>query len=94
MKAIEYAEMFIADPTADTLTKIAKGMILEVADVFTKRHAKSDETLFSILNEAIGKWKAFVREVEKRTGVKGMREDGLKQLILLKFPFIPEHRLK
>jgi hypothetical protein len=84
MKAKEYAKIYLENPTPQSLLKVASDMTIETKDIFEKRHAKTDEAMISIIKEAILKWRAFVRIV----GDRSIKEDGLKDLILKKFPFI------
>ncbi len=90
MKAKQYVEQYKYNPTVETLQKIAFDMIIETKDIMGKRHAKTDEAMISVIKETILKWKAFVNLV----GDKGIREDGLKDLILKKFEFINPELLK
>ena len=89
MKAKEYAEKYKANPTPQCLGRIAVEMLVEVKGIAESRHAKSDDALISILNEVINKWRAFAKIV----GDESISTDGLKQLIVKDFPFIPKHLL-
>lgn len=83
MKAKEYAARYLADPTDETLGKVAYDMLMEIEQMGRQRGVKLDAGFFAILNEIDNKWRAFVR----LTNVGYLRPDGFEQLIKEKMNF-------
>lgn len=82
MKAKEYAERYLTDPTEDNLVMVVRDMICEVKVIAKQRNTKSDAGVVPIFDELSKKWKAFVRIVGDET----INEDGFKDAVKFYMP--------
>ena len=91
MKAKEYAKRYIeARDKKQGILDVANGMMDETKSMIEVRHVKTNEALFSVVNEQLNKYRAFVRLVKD----PAIKEGGLRELILLKFDFLPPERIR
>lgn len=79
-KAKEFAAEFKADPSNETLGRIAMDFIFEIEELQKKRHAQGASAFVAIFNEQDRKWKTFAKLV------KGIRPDGFERLVKEKLP--------
>ena len=82
MKAKEYADRYLKDPSDITLWGVGKDIWDETKALIKSRHAQTDAALWSILNEQDRKWRAFARLV------KDINPDGYRLLIQKYMPVI------
>ena len=61
LRAKDMAAFFDADPTPETLVKIACAMDAETSEILKERGIKNDASFLSLLKEQDNKWKAFAR---------------------------------
>lgn len=83
MKAKEYAKEFRKNESLDAVAQIANMFLAEIGTLIDERHAKTNEALFSILDEQDRKWRAFSMEVSPL-----VHPGGFDTLIFELFPEI------
>ena len=87
MKAKEYAEKFLKNPTSKTVGEIGNAFLQEIGTLQKQRKAQSNGACFAILNELEQKWKAFVRLTTTafKTG-KAFPDEGFAKLVEMGLP--------
>jgi len=85
MKAKEYAQKYIENPSDKTLLDIVKEMFYEVDTIRKSRNAQSNDAMIAILNEQSDKWRKFVKLVEK-VSTNVININGFRDFILIHFP--------
>ncbi|MFA5211681.1 MAG: hypothetical protein WC414_04290 [Patescibacteria group bacterium] len=85
MKAKEYAQKYIDNPTDETLYEIAKEMFFEIDIIRKARNAQSNEAMIAIINEQSDKWRKFANIV-KNVSINIVKEDGFKNFVLISLP--------
>lgn len=81
MKAKEYADKFMANPTIPVLTEICNSFINELSTMVVMRNIKTDDALISVFKELDDKWRAFS---ERTKGI--VRRDGFRILVKEQYP--------
>jgi hypothetical protein len=61
LKAKTMAEIFQANPTPETLVKIACAMDAETSEIGKARGIKTDASFLALIKEQDNKWQAFAR---------------------------------
>jgi len=87
MKASDYVSGFkTKGSTVHALCDVANAMMDEVIAIQKARNARSNEAIFSILNEISLKWKSFVRQAGLLDDGTAIRPDGFDNVVKLKLP--------
>lgn len=90
MKAKEYAEKYLADPTTKTVGEIGNAFLREMSDLSKQRKVSTNRGAIAILNELEQKWKAFVRLTDDKETDEGFLDEGFAQLVKIAKPEVYE----
>lgn len=94
MKAKEYAEQFLKDPSEYLLIKTSKAFVLEIAEIRESRGVTTDDGLHSIIKELDDKWIAFAKLVNKKLGKTAILEKGFMKCLKAWMPeFYDEYNM-
>ena len=86
-KATEYAAIFDADPTIETVRKIAFDFLMETKELADARKVKTDDGVLAVFREQDRKWQAFAG---KAGGGDAVRRNGFRVLTMIEFPFMAD----
>jgi hypothetical protein len=82
-KAAQYASAYNADPTLDTVRRIAFEFLMETKEMTVNRGVKTDSALLAVFQEQDRKWRKLARLAG---GGQALREDGFRLLVVAEFP--------
>ncbi len=86
-KATEYAAVFDADPTVETLRKIGFDFLMETKELLLARRAQTDAAMLAVFREQDTKWVAFANRAGSGNAV---RRNGFRILTMVEFPFVAD----
>lgn len=89
MKAKEYAEMYIKEPSGDKLGEICQMFYTESVTLLNERKAFKNSAVFAVLDEMSTKWKAFAKRVNDKVAKEAtIKENGFETIIKIHKPDI------
>jgi len=88
MRAKDYADRFLNNPTNKELASIANDFIYELEKLLKTRKPKLVGGFVSIPTELDKKWRAFAKIVNEKEGKIDIRPDGFEAIIYIKLPVI------
>lgn len=84
-KATEYAAIFDANPTIETVREITFDFLMEIKEIAKVRRAVTDAAMLAIFREQDRKWQSFA---DKAGGGNAIRRNGFRVLTQIEFPFM------
>jgi len=84
-KATEYAAIFDADPTIETVREITFDFFMETKEIAEARRVATDAAMLAIFREQDRKWQSFA---SKAGGGNAIRRNGFRVLTLSEFPSV------